>query len=136
MEAYKVCQPCRAYSKTYNIQDDDRNRDLVEYNDGEGEEEMNGYNCYDDAHYRNCNQCFKFETHTDMEEASEDDLTLATTQGTIVRIDVDGVSYGGAPTYDDDGSSSTYDGNVSYSAMGVVGVAIVVVTGLLAKYRS
>jgi len=144
MDAYKVCQPCRAYSKTYNIQDD-RRRDLVEYNDGEGEEEMNGFNCYDDAHYRNCNQCFKFETHTDMEEASEDDLTLATTQGTIVRIDVNDVEYGGAPyavtettddTYDDDGASSSSYADVSYSSMGAVGVAVVVVTGLLAKYRS
>jgi len=144
MEAYKVCQPCRAYSKTYNIQEDDRNRDLVEYNDGEGEEEMNGYNCYDDAHYRNCNQCFKFETHTDMEEASEDDLALATTQGTILRIDVEDVEYGGAPytavaetdtkTYDDEDGSSSY-ADVAYSSMGAVGVAVVVVTGLLAKYR-
>merc|ERR1712232_1534386 len=59
-------------------------------------EEYNGFNCYDDAGFRNCNQCFKFETHSDMEEASTDDLELATKQGTIISIDVDGVSYGGS----------------------------------------
>merc|ERR1712113_738731 len=106
MDAYKTCQPCRAYSKYYNVQDDwERNRrHLVEYDDGRGDEEVNGFNCYDDAGFRNCNQCFKFETHTDMEEASEEDLTLATTQGTIVEIEVDGVSYGGSitDTYEDE----------------------------------
>lgn len=37
-----------------------------------------------------------------MEEASNDDLELATKQGTIVRIVVDGTTYGGSPYTDDD----------------------------------
>jgi len=54
MDAYKICQPCRAYSKYSNTQDDwkDRKRFLVENEDGQGDEEMNGFNCYDDAGYR------------------------------------------------------------------------------------
>lgn len=61
MAAYKVCQPCRAYSKYYNNQtdwsQDDHHRDrdrraLYEFNDGQGAAEVNGYNCYDDAGYR------------------------------------------------------------------------------------
>ena len=51
MDAYKICQPCRAYSKYYNTQDD-WHRKLVEYEDGQGNEEANGFNCYDDAGYR------------------------------------------------------------------------------------
>lgn len=47
MKAYKTCQPCRAYSRKANTQ-----RRLIEYNDGEGDEEINGFNCYDDAGYR------------------------------------------------------------------------------------
>jgi len=130
MDAYKICQPCRAYSKSYNVQDDDDwGRNLVEYQDGQGNEEANGFNCYDDAGYRNCNQCYKFETHTDMEEASSDDLTLATKQGTILSIDVNGTSYGGPYT--------TYEAtaDVYYSSMGSVGLAVVVIGGLIARYR-
>jgi hypothetical protein len=58
MTTFKVCQPCRAY--TLDLGDDegshDRGRHLGEENDGEGEEEQWGYNCYDDAGYTNCNQ--------------------------------------------------------------------------------
>ena len=53
MTAYKVCQPCRAYSRSYNYQYSwQGHRHLVEYNDGEGDDEMSGFNCYDDAGYR------------------------------------------------------------------------------------
>ena len=48
MKAYKTCQPCRAYSKTANYQ----RRQLIEYNDGAGADEKNGFNCYDDAGYQ------------------------------------------------------------------------------------
>merc|ERR1719382_784386 len=161
MDAYKVCQPCRAYSKSYNVQDSWR-RNLVEYYDGQGSEEINGFNCYDDAGYRNCNQCFKFETHTDMEVASSDDLTLATKQGTILSIDVNGTSYGGRSTYTiystssygDNSSSTTYstssyggsssnttysksdsDVNTYYSSMGAMALVVMVIGSILASYR-
>jgi hypothetical protein len=65
MQDFKICQPCRAYSKKPNINDEnDQRRDLRflnEGNDGEGDSEQWGYNCYDDAGYQNCNQCYKFE---------------------------------------------------------------------------
>ena len=67
-----------------------------------------------------------------MEEASEDDLALATTQGTIVEIDVDGVSYGGAITY------TYYDesAGVSYSAVGGAAlVALLAGSGVLVARR-
>lgn len=91
MTAYKVCQPCRAYNRivTSNGGDNDNNND-----DGGGAEEQYGYNCYDDAGYRNCNQCYKFESKTDMEPATANDLARATAQGTILSIRVDGKGYG------------------------------------------
>jgi len=113
MEAYKVCQPCRAYSKYSNYQDEWERR-LYEENDGQGAEENNGFNCYDDAGYRNCNQCFKFETHTDMEEASYDDLDLATKQGTIVSINIYGTTYGGSKSSSNAYHSSN-NGGSSYN---------------------
>lgn len=99
MEAFKVCHPCRAFSMTKNYDEDnsqsgDRFLDYVEQNDGDGQEEMWGYNCFDDAGYTNCNQCYKFETQTDMEVASAFDLARASAQGTIMAIKVDGIWYG------------------------------------------
>ena len=128
---FKVCQPCRAYSRVQTNEDgqqeqqedaqyqDDQHeqeeqaqeenqpenrfrRHLEQdewYNDGgggdgEGEEEPNGFNCYDDAGYLNCNQCYKFFTKTDLEEASIEDLELAHSQGTILAIVVNGQTYG------------------------------------------
>jgi hypothetical protein len=101
MSVYKICQPCRSYSKvvTTNDQsstnggDNDQNNN-GNNNDGGGEEEQYGYNCYDDAGYRNCNQCYKFETKTDMEPATSDDLDRASAQGTILAIRVNGTVYG------------------------------------------
>ena len=43
---------------------------------------------------RSCNQCYKFETHTDMEVASASDLAAASAQGTILLIEYDGAWYG------------------------------------------
>lgn len=54
MAAYKVCQPCRAYSKAVTQDGDDG--DGANEDDGGGAAESWGYNCYDDAGYRNCNQ--------------------------------------------------------------------------------
>jgi hypothetical protein len=61
MTDYKVCQPCRAYTKTPTYDDDDEDRlrflrRLDDNDDGEGDEEQYGYNCYDDAGYRNCSK--------------------------------------------------------------------------------
>jgi hypothetical protein len=56
MNTYKICQPCRAYSlnKSDRSLQNGENRYLE--NDGEGDEEQWGYNCYDAAGYTNCNQ--------------------------------------------------------------------------------
>jgi len=109
MNVYKVCQSCRAYD--VNEEDDNdnsqsgsqdnrgnRNRWLEE-NDGEGKEEPNGYNCYDAAGYTNCNQCYKFETKTDMEPVNRFDLEIASAQRTILEIKVNGTWYGQGNPY-------------------------------------
>uniref|UniRef100_A0A7S4NE05 Uncharacterized protein n=2 Tax=Odontella aurita TaxID=265563 RepID=A0A7S4NE05_9STRA len=111
MTIYKVCQPCPAYN--LNKRDDssgsgsgdnkdDRGRRMVEMerllgsgdDEGDGEEEQWGYNCYDDAGYTNVNQCYKFETKTSMEEASLDDLIRADEQGTILSVRAHGRTFG------------------------------------------
>ena len=43
---------------------------------------------------RSCNQCYKFETHTDMAVASAADLAAASAQGTILLIEYGGAWYG------------------------------------------
>ena len=74
-----------------------------------------------------------------MEEASRDDLELATSQGTIVSIDLDGEMYGGTVSYETDAPTEMQDASadVAYSSMGFAGVVIVIVgvlfSGLLAK---
>jgi hypothetical protein len=94
---YKFCQPCRAFSQTKSSKSDNKNNDNDHDggNEGEGSVEQWGFNCYDDAGYRNCNQCYKFATKTDMKEASVADLQEASRQGTILAIQyTDGVTYG------------------------------------------
>ncbi|CAB9531194.1 expressed unknown protein (Partial), partial [Seminavis robusta] len=106
MDVYKVCQPCRAYNLNVNFwsdgDDDDSKsgsgsgdgRRFLDENDGEGDAEQWGYDCYDDAGYTNCNQCYKFEAKTDMEVATAKDLERASKQGTILEIRVNGTTYG------------------------------------------
>ena len=52
------------------------------------------FTCRDDAGYENVNQCMKFRTKTDMDLAYIEDVRLASNQGTINHIDIDGNHYG------------------------------------------
>ena len=59
MNSYKTRQPCRAYNREQTYGQDSSSRDrrgrtrnLGEEDDGDGDEEQNGYNCYDDAGYQ------------------------------------------------------------------------------------
>merc|ERR1712194_253923 len=93
----KICQPCRAYSKYENYEDEDNgdsNDSGDHLDEGGGYAEQSGYNCYDDAGYRNCDQCYKFQTKTDMSEADTYDLATASEQGTMLEIKVNGKVYG------------------------------------------
>ena len=96
MNDYKVCQPCRAYNKEsdgdygYNNGNNNGNNG----DDGEGGAEQWGFNCYDDAGYRNCNQCWKFMSKTELEPATASDLARASAQGTILSINYFGTVYG------------------------------------------
>ena len=90
MSYFKVCQPCVAYnlfSEQSNNKKERKGRFLGgnQNNDGNGYERKR-YNCYDDAGYTNVNQCYKFETKTNLKMADEDDLSTASKQGTILRI--------------------------------------------------
>lgn len=61
MATYKICQPCRAYNLNQD-QSGSHSRDRVlDENDGEGDAEQSGYDCYDDAGYTNCNQVRTYE---------------------------------------------------------------------------
>jgi len=129
MAPYKMCQPCRAYNRDPTSQggsdyDGDNDRRWLggeDDNDGEGDEEQYGYNCYDDAGYTNCNQCYKFFAKTDVELASADDLELAS--DTILTIRVGGVYYGS-------GGFRSPPTTLSY-ALVFTGAAMGIVLGLL-----
>ena len=108
MDYYKVCQPCRAYNRQEMYQSGYGSyRSLTEKNDGQGGNEKNNFNCYDDAHYQNCNQCYKFETHSDMAKASSSDLKAASDQGTILLIKYNGQWYGNGTVGDAGDTNST-----------------------------
>jgi hypothetical protein len=84
LRPYKVCQPCHAYSLTRTkSSSNNNNKNNQGGNNGEGSAEQWGFNCYDDAGYRNCHQCYKFVTQTEMAVASKTDLQAASQQGTI-----------------------------------------------------
>ena len=93
MSVYKICQPCRAYNFYYDQNHNSHDHRRFLENDGEGEEQER-FNCYDDAGYTNVNQCYKFETKTQMEPAYEADLSLADDQGSILKIHAFGKTYG------------------------------------------
>ena len=63
MNNHKICQPCRSYSlnvymegDSHSGSQDEHRRFLAEENEGEGEQEKNGYDCEDNAGYLNVNQ--------------------------------------------------------------------------------
>jgi hypothetical protein len=71
-----------------------------------------------------------------MEEASEDDLELATSQGTILSIDVGGVMYGGNQTvsYETENVSYETDNDAANDeAVAAAGALFAFIGGLLAK---
>lgn len=52
------------------------------------QEEGDRYTCNDDADYTNVNQCMKFYAKADMQVATFRNLELASSQGTIVEVDL------------------------------------------------
>ena len=56
MNTFKICQPCRAYSLNKSERSLQNGEGQYTGNDGEGDEEQWGYNCYDGAGCMNCNQ--------------------------------------------------------------------------------
>ena len=74
-----------------------------------------------------------------MEEASTYDLKLATNQGTIQSIQVNGISYGGTSARSSGNSNAINNENVYSAYISVsslaVGLAVVLVGGLLARFH-
>ncbi|KAL7533736.1 hypothetical protein ACHAXR_005409 [Thalassiosira sp. AJA248-18] len=140
MSTFKVCQPCRAYNLfSENNEHSGDHRLLGEDNDGEGEAQER-YNCYDDAGYTNCwlfdfnttpsriilEYCsYKFETHTSMEAAEGEDLSMASAQGSILRIKANGRNYGKGG-YVSPMSTATLRWYISLAAIAVVALTTLV----------
>ena len=90
LEAFKVCQPCKAYSlkNTYAS-----SNYYGSYSDSS--DPNNGYfQCYDDADYTNVNQCMKFRSHAQLEVCTWEDLVSATNQGGILEVKVGDTIFG------------------------------------------
>ena len=51
LDACKTCQLCRSYNRRATYWSGDRRR-VTEHDDGQGDEERHGYNCYDNVHYQ------------------------------------------------------------------------------------
>lgn len=154
MNSYKQCQPCRAtdsrsssyyrhlsyYDKYYN--NNNNNNGNNNNNDDNGDNDPNeGYfTCEDDAGYTNVNQCMKFRTHTYLEVATWSDLQLATDQGGIVPINVNGKTYGIQQTFEtleQEGPPSTQPYLVAgYSTLGT-GITVFgsIVAWIIVRHR-
>lgn len=91
-DAFKVCQPCKAYNLGYNPNTNGYRQGGWYDDDGYGN--YNAFTCNDDADYTNVNQCMKFKTKTEMISADFRDMMLAHRQGNIVEIEMLGVTYG------------------------------------------
>ena len=90
LEAFKVCQPCKAYNlkNTYAS-----SSYYGSYSDSS--DPNNGYfQCYDDADYTNVNQCMKFRSHAELEVCTWEDLVTATNQGGILQVKVGDTIFG------------------------------------------
>ena len=90
LEAFKVCQPCKAYNlkNTYAS-----SNYYGSYSDSS--DPNNGYfQCYDDADYTNVNQCMKFRSHAQLEVCTWEDLVTATNQGGILQVKVGDTIFG------------------------------------------
>ena len=112
LEAFKVCQPCKAYriSNDYSTWKYSSKNSSYYYtpadDDGSGSAEDDDYyrsdpnegffQCDDDAGYTNVNQCMKFRSHAELEVATWEDLVTATNQGGILEVTVGGTTFGSA----------------------------------------
>ena len=113
LEAFKVCQPCKAYniandystwsysnknnSYYYTPNNDDDSSHSAEDDDQYRSDPNQGFfQCDDDAGYTNVNQCMKFRSHAELEVATWEDLVTATNQGGILEVVVGGKTFGSA----------------------------------------
>jgi hypothetical protein len=73
LHVFQSCQLCRSSNLAATASDDQQS-----------------FHCYDDADYRNVNQCMKFRTHTSMAAVNWRDLEAAYQQGVLDSITVQG----------------------------------------------
>lgn len=74
LRVFQSCQLCRSSNLAAVASDNDQQ----------------SFHCYDDADYRNVNQCMKFRTHTSMAAVNWHDLEAAYQQGVLDSITVQG----------------------------------------------
>jgi hypothetical protein len=89
MSTWEICHPCVAYDLNnvgYNggAQGSAYNTYTYGYDDDGNYYEQSDFDCYDDADYTNVNQCMKFMAKTEMNAFTFRDISLASTQGTLV----------------------------------------------------
>jgi hypothetical protein len=90
LEAFKVCQPCKAYNLKNNYASSNYYGSYSDTSDPNA-----GYfQCYDDADYTNVNQCMKFRSHAQLEVCTWEDLVTATNQGGILEVKVGDTIFG------------------------------------------
>lgn len=80
--------------------------------------------------FDSCNQCYKFDTHTDMEEASSYTLKKASKQGTLLSFTINGVTYGGSNQ-----QGYSYNSNTTQVSSLAVVAAVILAVAFLARYR-
>jgi hypothetical protein len=90
LEAFKVCQPCKAYNLKNNYASSNY---YGSYSDS-SDPNAGYFQCYDDADYTNVNQCMKFRTHAQLEVCTWEDLVTATNQGGILEVKVGDTVFG------------------------------------------
>jgi hypothetical protein len=90
LEAFKVCQPCKAY----NLKNTYASSNYYGSYSDSSDPNQGYFQCYDDAGYTNVNQCMKFRTHAQLEVCTWEDLVTATNQGGILQVKVGDTIFG------------------------------------------
>jgi hypothetical protein len=99
LDTFRVCVPCASFDIDEDEGEDGhdrrrrrKERALENEDGGNYNYDDNGwFQCDDEAGYTNVNQCMKFGTHTDLERASFEDVSLATQQNTVLNPNLEGI---------------------------------------------
>lgn len=85
---FRVCQPCRTYNLSGNSDVDKYQNQGNSYGYYHYDPDMGYFQCTDQTGASGVNQCAAFRDDTGMSAASYRDMTMASSQGTIVKTHV------------------------------------------------